>query len=194
MLQLAQCLKWEPFHDSALARFLLRRALMAPANIGHVLFWHLQAEMHVDAVRERNGVLLELYLRNCGAHRVALGHQRLAMTRLDALAAEVIKEKTAEARLSTLRREVARLELPAHFQLPLDPDMVVQGIIVEKCRVMESKKKPLWLQFVPVSEDRALEVTSSRHLLLRGNSAEQPACAAAARSTRRGRRRRRGDR
>jgi hypothetical protein len=26
--------------------------------------------MHVPSVRARNGVLLELYLRNCGAHRV----------------------------------------------------------------------------------------------------------------------------
>ena len=39
VLQLTQTLKFEPFHDSALARFLLRRALAAPSTIGHMLFW-----------------------------------------------------------------------------------------------------------------------------------------------------------
>lgn len=69
LLQLTQTLKFEPFHDSALARFLLRRALSNPTLIGHIFFWLLKAEMHVDVVRERFGVILDLYLRNCGTHR-----------------------------------------------------------------------------------------------------------------------------
>ena len=51
MLQLTQVLKFEPFLDSALARFLLRRALRAPTTVGHVLFWFLKAEMHINFVR-----------------------------------------------------------------------------------------------------------------------------------------------
>jgi hypothetical protein len=50
MLQLVQVLKYEPFHDSSLARFLLRRCLVNTRILGHVLFWHLKSEMHnVDA-------------------------------------------------------------------------------------------------------------------------------------------------
>ncbi len=50
MLQLVQVLKFEPFHDSSLARFLLRRALVNTNILGHVLFWLLRSEMHnVDA-------------------------------------------------------------------------------------------------------------------------------------------------
>lgn len=66
----------------ALARFLLRRALLNPEILGHVLFWYLKAEMHVPGVRARYGAMLEQYLRNCGSHRLQLGHQMFVMNRL----------------------------------------------------------------------------------------------------------------
>ena len=68
VLQLSQVLKYESFHDSALARFLLRRALRSPHLVGHQLFWCLKAEMHLPEVCERFGLLLEEYLRCCGPH------------------------------------------------------------------------------------------------------------------------------
>jgi hypothetical protein len=52
-------------------------------QVGHTFFWFLKAEMHLPTVRERYGVLLDIYLRNCGGHRVALGHQILVMRRLE---------------------------------------------------------------------------------------------------------------
>ena len=45
-VQLVQNLKAEPYHDSALFRFLLRRALRNPLMIGHQLYWLLKSEMH----------------------------------------------------------------------------------------------------------------------------------------------------
>ena len=42
LLQLTQVLKYEPHHDSALARFLLKRALNSKDIIGHSFFWHLK--------------------------------------------------------------------------------------------------------------------------------------------------------
>ena len=71
----------------------MRRALAAPSTIGHMLFWYLQAEMHVPTVRERFGTMLELYLRACGRHRVALGHQKLVMRRLEKVALAVQRAK-----------------------------------------------------------------------------------------------------
>jgi len=41
LLQLVQVLKYEPFLDCALSRFLLERAL-ANRRIGQMLFWHLR--------------------------------------------------------------------------------------------------------------------------------------------------------
>ena len=39
LLQLVQCIKFEPYHDSPLVRFLLRRALANPYQVGHPFFW-----------------------------------------------------------------------------------------------------------------------------------------------------------
>ena len=41
MLHLTHALKFETFVDSALARFLMKRALLAPSTIGHTFFWSL---------------------------------------------------------------------------------------------------------------------------------------------------------
>jgi phosphatidylinositol-4,5-bisphosphate 3-kinase len=68
LLQLIQVLKYEPYHDSALLRFLLKRALRN-STIGHSLFWYLKSEMHVEEISERYGLLLEAYLRGCGNFR-----------------------------------------------------------------------------------------------------------------------------
>lgn len=46
LLQLTQCLKFEPNHDSPLSRFLINRALRSPISIGQPFFWHLKAELH----------------------------------------------------------------------------------------------------------------------------------------------------
>jgi phosphatidylinositol-4,5-bisphosphate 3-kinase len=65
MLQLTQALKYEPYHDSALAMFLLQRAC-GSRRIGHRFFWYLKAEIHQLEIRERYGLLLEAYLLCCG--------------------------------------------------------------------------------------------------------------------------------
>jgi CRP-like cAMP-binding protein len=60
MLQLCQQLKFENFVDSALARFLLRRALTNNKLIGHIYFWLLQAEVHNRDVKKRYIILLQV--------------------------------------------------------------------------------------------------------------------------------------
>ena len=46
-----------------------------------------------------------------------------------------------------LRAELRKLVLPARFQLPLNAYMVCSGIDIARCKVMHSKKRPLWLCF-----------------------------------------------
>ena len=55
-----------------------------------------------------------------------------------------------------LREELAKLELPPRFPLPLDPRLECSGLRIEKCKSMDSKKVPLWLVFTnadPVGDD-----------------------------------------
>jgi hypothetical protein len=82
MLQLTQALKVEPFHDSALARFLLRRAIANPARVGHSLYWALQADLHIPGSAHRFGLLKNIFLRHCGGYRRALGHQCFILQKL----------------------------------------------------------------------------------------------------------------
>ena len=72
MLQLVQCLKFEPHDDSVLLRFMLRRALRNPLRVGAIMFWLLRSELHNRETLGRYGMLLELYVRNCGPHRESL--------------------------------------------------------------------------------------------------------------------------
>lgn len=130
LLQLTQVLKYERYHDSALARFLLRRALLRPRYMGHMFFWMLKSEIHVPDVAARFGVLLEAYLHNCGSHRGELGHQRFVLTRLE----EVTRRMQTEAAdlpkadaVSLLHSALAEIVFPERFQLPLSPDKQCRG-------------------------------------------------------------------
>lgn len=60
-----QVLKFESYHDSALARFLLKRALQSKKT-GHFFYWYLRSEMDTPEFNQRFGILLEGYLRGCG--------------------------------------------------------------------------------------------------------------------------------
>ncbi|XP_014816117.1 PREDICTED: phosphatidylinositol 4,5-bisphosphate 3-kinase catalytic subunit beta isoform, partial [Calidris pugnax] len=74
LLQLVQVLKYEPFLDCALSRFLLERAL-ANRRIGQMLFWHLRSEVHIPAVSVQFGLILEAYCRGSVAHMKVLAKQ-----------------------------------------------------------------------------------------------------------------------
>eukprot|EP01094_Clydonella_sp_ATCC50884_P017222 TRINITY_DN2958_c0_g3_i1.p1 TRINITY_DN2958_c0_g3~~TRINITY_DN2958_c0_g3_i1.p1 ORF type:complete len:1072 (-),score=431.54 TRINITY_DN2958_c0_g3_i1:1764-4550(-) len=81
MLQLTQVVKHEPYHNSALSRFLLQRAWM-DTTIGHTFYWFLKAEMHIPMVAERYTILLETYLRGAPTHRMQLLKQSAVMNSL----------------------------------------------------------------------------------------------------------------
>jgi len=146
-LQLTQVLKYEAHTDSALARFLLRRALASPKSVGHNFFWLLKAEVDNPELRDRYGVLLDIYLRNCGDVRVALGHSQLVMNKLYDVSVKVQAQSKKADMLRVCREELSRVVWPERFHLPLRPTFEAKGLIPEKCRVMYSKKKPLWLEF-----------------------------------------------
>lgn len=90
LLQLTQVLKYEHYHDSSLANFLIRRAFKNPNRIGYDFFWYLKAEMHVPSIAERYGVLLEAYIRGCNSvHRNELSKQNLVLAALTTVANKV---------------------------------------------------------------------------------------------------------
>ena len=146
LLQLVQALKYESCHKSALAEFLLERAIANPVLIGHRFFWTLRAEMHITEISERYGLLIEEYLLGCGSHRAVLQKQNDALGAILEVA-YYLKTVPKEDRLTQLRARLRKIELPDRFQLPLHPKFVAKGVVVEKCRYMDSAKLPLWCVF-----------------------------------------------
>eukprot|EP00817_Percolomonadidae_sp_ATCC50343_P002456 CAMPEP_0117424086 /NCGR_PEP_ID=MMETSP0758-20121206/4576_1 /TAXON_ID=63605 /ORGANISM="Percolomonas cosmopolitus, Strain AE-1 (ATCC 50343)" /LENGTH=815 /DNA_ID=CAMNT_0005207655 /DNA_START=649 /DNA_END=3096 /DNA_ORIENTATION=- len=155
LLQLVQTLKYEKNHDSALARFLLQRSLRNPSLIGHILYWHLVAEMHVPSIRERHGLLLDEYLRQCGSHLLDLLKQDMVLKDLNR-AAEAIKNDVSKKDMHDVVRDKLRklsINWPERFKFPLSTRMEAKGIKIEKCKAMDSKKRPLWLVFENADPD-----------------------------------------
>lgn len=145
LLQLVQVLKYEPYHYSSLARFLLRRALQSPQVIGHEFFWHLKAEMYNTAVSERHGLLLITYIRELQMRRDLL--RQYSVDRMLLRVAMEVKMVKKHERLDFLRTKLDKLRFPPSFALALNPTMKCSGLEVFKCKVMDSKKLPLWLVF-----------------------------------------------
>ncbi|XP_029681180.1 phosphatidylinositol 4,5-bisphosphate 3-kinase catalytic subunit gamma isoform isoform X1 [Takifugu rubripes] len=156
LLQLVQAVKFEPYHDSSLVRFLLKRALRSK-RIGHFLFWFLRSEIAQSMhYQQRYAVLLEAYLRGCGEDMLQDFRKQVETTEALQKVTREIKTVSADKYDITaqvvfqLRQKLEALQssgLPEDFRVPYDPGLRAGALLIEQCKVMASKKKPLWLQF-----------------------------------------------
>ena len=146
LLQLVQALKYELYDDSPLARFLVRRGLDEPKFLGHQLFWQLMSEAHLSHIRPRFSAILVNFMYGIGSYREELLKGYKFTQQLVELNSQLSKLDYATA-TTQFREALTKVEIPKEFHLPMDPRLVVDSFIVEKCRVMNSKKKPLWLAF-----------------------------------------------
>ncbi|KAL3270242.1 hypothetical protein HHI36_009298 [Cryptolaemus montrouzieri] len=149
LLQLVQALKHELFLECDLVDFLLKRAL-ANQKIGHYLFWHLRSEMQVPSVSVRFGLILEAYCRGAQEHIGALQQQLTCLEKLkkcnEVLRTRRDKEK-AKSFLQDYMQSQASAEFLKDLKNPLDPSLRCKNVKFEKCRVMDSKMRPLWIVF-----------------------------------------------
>ncbi|XP_039617126.1 phosphatidylinositol 4,5-bisphosphate 3-kinase catalytic subunit gamma isoform [Polypterus senegalus] len=156
LLQLVQAVKFEPYHDSSLARFLLKRALRSK-RIGHLLFWFLRSEIAQSMhYQQRYAVILEAYLRGCGEAMLQDFKKQVEVTKALQKVAKEIKTVSAEKYdvsaqvVYQLRQKLEKLQstgFPDNFKVPYDPGVRAGQLVIEQCKVMASKKKPLWLEF-----------------------------------------------
>lgn len=148
LLQLIQVLKFEPYHDSALARLLLKRALQSK-RIGHYFFWYLRSEMDTPEFCQRFGILLEAYLKGCGEamfKEIQRQHQAIQDIMKVAAGLKKIMEKHKSV-TEYAKEELQQYKLSDSFAPPFDSGLKMGNLRIEKCRVMDSKKSPLWLEF-----------------------------------------------
>uniref|UniRef100_A0A670JJ63 Phosphatidylinositol 4,5-bisphosphate 3-kinase catalytic subunit beta isoform n=1 Tax=Podarcis muralis TaxID=64176 RepID=A0A670JJ63_PODMU len=152
LLQLVQVLKYEPFLDCALSRFLLEKAL-ANRRIGQVLFWHLRSEVHIPAISVQFGVILEAYCRGSIAHMKVLSRQVEALNKMKTLNSIIklnaVKQSRAKGKdaMHTCLKQRTYKEALSNLQSPLNPSVLLSELYVEKCKYMDSKMKPLWIVY-----------------------------------------------
>ncbi|KAJ7990571.1 hypothetical protein DPEC_G00301770 [Dallia pectoralis] len=158
LLQLVQVLRYEPYYDCALTRFLLDRA-QCTRNIGHFLFWYLRSEIHMPAVSVQFSLILEAYCRGSIPHIEVLKKQVEALSKLKSVneliklgTVKNVRSRTKEAMLTkeammACLRQSGYTETLSDLHSPLNPSVLLSGINVEKCRYMDSKMKPLWIVY-----------------------------------------------
>ncbi|XP_055374052.1 phosphatidylinositol 4,5-bisphosphate 3-kinase catalytic subunit beta isoform [Condylostylus longicornis] len=148
LLQLVQAIKHECYLDCELVKFLLRRALQNQ-RIGHYFFWHLKSEMQMPAMQIRFGLILEAYLQGSQTHIPLLYKQFECLEKLrqgSELARKGNKEKVKSSLQDFLTKE-RNGGVFANLLSPLNPYFRCKGVKPEKCKIMDSKMRPLWIVF-----------------------------------------------
>lgn len=157
LLQLVQILKFEPYHDSPLCRFLMFRAIQNPYQVGHHFFWHLKSEVLSSNHSERFAMIMEEYLYHVGKHVMELRKQSSLCLKLQRIA-DTVQTNYDHGRLSPeqisddMKQNFGRLNVNwmpgvGKFQLVLDPRVELCGVDLSSARIMSSKKKPLMIKF-----------------------------------------------
>lgn len=145
--QLVQALSFECNHFSVLSEMLLERALRSPFQVGHSIFWSLRSQLHIKATAERFALFLEQFLMLVGEYRVELENE-LKMVKtcvnIGTCLADKPKYEQRKDYLPTVIKQFTK-HLSEACTLPINSTMEVKGFDSNKCRIMKSKKMPLFL-------------------------------------------------
>uniref|UniRef100_A0AAV2MIJ5 Phosphatidylinositol-4-phosphate 3-kinase n=1 Tax=Knipowitschia caucasica TaxID=637954 RepID=A0AAV2MIJ5_KNICA len=148
--QLVQALKYECYLDSALVRFLLRRAIR-DVRICHHLFWLLKDNLDGPFSVRYQSFLAALLC--CGGHGVRDQlHRQAHMVSVLTGTAHRVREAPVSSRQVVLRDSLEDLD---HFfsvnlscRLPLNPALVVKGVNIKFCSFYNSNAVPLKISFI----------------------------------------------
>jgi phosphatidylinositol-4,5-bisphosphate 3-kinase len=154
LLQLVQALKYEKNIDSPLAEFLLSHAITHPITIGHEFFWHLRAEMYNPDVQKKFGLYLEVFLQKLSKplYKIFEDENELLNDLIRIANNSKVKTKGKDDVNKNFKSSLEELdkklkENNKEVSLPLNFKFRIKGIDVENCKIMKSKKKPIWLTF-----------------------------------------------
>ncbi|XP_053678088.1 phosphatidylinositol 4,5-bisphosphate 3-kinase catalytic subunit delta isoform [Anopheles nili] len=146
LLQLVQALKHESYLNCDLVYFLLQRALHNQ-HIGHYLFWHLRSEISVPSVHVRFGLILEAYLLGSPEHVSVLLKQRQMLRHLKDCS-DLVKVGNKEKGRALLMEQLGKdMTAMSNVISPLNPSFRCSAVRIERCKVMDSKMRPLWIVY-----------------------------------------------
>lgn len=145
LMQLVQALSFEIRMESALVRFLLHRALLND-SVGHNLFWILKTEVENQSSHLLFAILQEAY--HLGSQHLFefYKNQVIFVQRLLDVSIAIKSAKQNE-RQGIMKKMLSGINIPENQVVPINEDFFIDKIIVDKCRIMDSKKLPLFLSF-----------------------------------------------
>ncbi|XP_038054039.1 phosphatidylinositol 4-phosphate 3-kinase C2 domain-containing subunit beta-like isoform X2 [Patiria miniata] len=144
--QLVQALKYESYHDSALARFLIERSIQS-IRVSHFLYWCLKDSLREQQYKQRIEMILGALLSVCSKGlRQQFRLQEALIENLNSIAEQVKSAKDA-SRMSLLHGglETVAAQLDDHVHVPTNPSLEVKGINVQNCAYYSSFTVPLKL-------------------------------------------------
>ncbi|XP_039251153.2 phosphatidylinositol 4,5-bisphosphate 3-kinase catalytic subunit alpha isoform-like [Styela clava] len=147
LLQLVTALKFEPYLNNALVKFLLSKAILN-LHVGHYLFWHLKAEMHNSKIALKFGLILETFCRACGSYLTEIMRQTEMLEKLINLNTIMKNEDTVSCKVfrDHLNKTDFR-EIFQHNTNPLNPSQQLGALVTEQSEVKTSAKRPFILKW-----------------------------------------------
>lgn len=126
LIQMVQLLKNEPYLDNALARFLLRRALLS-RRFGHFFFWTLKSQLEDPNCAHRWFVMLEMYLRGLSPTALKISLAQVSaldeIERISNTTAHETDQKEAIKKLlmrPDIQAKVNKLYNPVNIGIPME--------------------------------------------------------------------------
>jgi phosphatidylinositol-4,5-bisphosphate 3-kinase catalytic subunit alpha/beta/delta len=149
MPQLTQALTFETHHFSSLGELLIERALKNPHFVGHAMFWALRSQLFIKATVERFGVILEQFIMLCGSFRDQLLNEIQSVQLFSDLNSKIMYREGFQERQKFLKEMIHEnlFKVPEKSSLPIDSSINILRLNIDKCKIMNSKKMPLWLTF-----------------------------------------------
>lgn len=151
--QLIQSLKKDVYLSSSLAVFVLMRAIN-DKDVGHSFYWYLSSEMDDPIFNKRFELMMQIYLENID---YAIRQDLFAVSDLFDALIKIAKQSYDHNNESYLHRSLYDVKVPKQFHLPTSSCAVINKLVVEKCRILNSKTRPLWLTFV-TNDDQEIYV------------------------------------
>ena len=146
--QLVQALKYESYHNSALAKYLISSALKSP-KVALYLFWHLKYYTADAQFSLRFQIVLGGVLGVCGTALKDQLSRQDQVVQLLSLTTKKVKETRDNMRRTVLNEELDSItaNMEGNLRLPVNPCVKVKSLDKESCSYFNSFTVPLSLVF-----------------------------------------------
>jgi hypothetical protein len=134
LLPLARNLRCEPFQDSSLARFLLRRSAVAPEIIGVPLLWHLLGESAQGACSKQGLAVKTSLGAVLGEARFIVQKQAGFISAIENVLDGLNEGDSYDDRQATMLHRLASVDVPINSPpVPYAPHFYADDILVSEC-------------------------------------------------------------